>query len=176
MRAFVLLALASLAACGQPDEADYPRLLPLSQLNAPPAIPAHAADAAADPQAVGDALKTRRAQAQADVGAMSGPVADAAALSARARALQSRADALQREGAVPAAGAVQIPGAESSPASGAVPEADPAMNARLRALRDRADGLSARPAADSAPLPLCPPDMAEGAQRDGTGPACRRAP
>ena len=37
------------AACGS-DES-YPRLLPLSELNAPPAIPAHAADAAADPEA-----------------------------------------------------------------------------------------------------------------------------
>ena len=39
--------MMALTACAQPDEADYPRLLPLSELNQPPAIPAHAADAAA---------------------------------------------------------------------------------------------------------------------------------
>ncbi|HHW35274.1 MAG TPA: hypothetical protein GXX24_14215, partial [Paracoccus solventivorans] len=38
-----LAALAVLAGCGDPGGGDYPRLLPLSQLNAPPAVPAHAA-------------------------------------------------------------------------------------------------------------------------------------
>lgn len=174
MRAFVLLALASLAACGQPDEAAYPRLLPLSQLNAPPAIPAHAADAAADPQAVGDALQARRAQTRDGVDAISGPAADAAALSARARALQSRADALQREPAPPAAATAPNPPAATpahAPATPAQPDTDPALDARIQRLRDRAGALSARPAADSAPLPLCPPGAPAASP-----PTCRSAP
>ena len=161
MRVFVLLALAPLVACAQPDDAAYPRLLPLSQLNAPPAIPAHAADAAADPQAVGDALKARRAQAQSDARAIGGPVTDAAALDARARALQSRAKALrQADAGAPMPAAVPA----SASASPAPAQSDPAMDARIRALRDRARGLSARPAGgDGAPLPLCPPGTADPA-------------
>lgn len=88
--------MMALTACAQPDEADYPRLLPLSELNQPPAIPAHAADAAADPEAVGAALDARRAAAEARAQAARRPVSDAAALGDRATDLQRRADALAR--------------------------------------------------------------------------------
>ena len=57
------LALPLLAACAEPDAAEYPRLMPLSELNQPPAIPAHATEAASAPAAVGAALDARRAEA-----------------------------------------------------------------------------------------------------------------
>ncbi|MFC0811311.1 hypothetical protein ACFHYO_04175, partial [Paracoccus panacisoli] len=57
------LALPLLAACAEPDAAEYPRLMPLSELNQPPAIPAHAAEAASDPAAAGAALDARPAEA-----------------------------------------------------------------------------------------------------------------
>lgn len=175
MRGVVLLAVAPLLACAQPDDAAYPQLLPLSQLNAPPAIPAHAAEAAADPQAVGDALRARRAQTQADSGALAGPVTDAASLETRARALQSRADALRRE--TPAAAAISPAPSSSLPSSsagaGTDDAADPATEARLRALRDRAGALASQPIADgAAPLPLCPPGTPV---TDGRASGCRPA-
>ena len=151
-----LLALIPLAACAQPDDAAYPRLLPMSQLTAPPAIPAHAADAAADPQAVGDALKARRGATAAAAQSVSGPVTDATVLTNRARALQSRAEALkQAQLPTPAAS----PDAAPPAATSTTPDdsTDPAMAARIRALRDRAGALSSTPVGGATPLPLCPP-------------------
>ncbi|HRO14513.1 MAG TPA: hypothetical protein PLL33_05640 [Paracoccus sp. (in: a-proteobacteria)] len=102
MRAAVatLLVLLSVGACAEPDGGAYPKLLPLSQLNAPPGIPAHAADAAADPQAVGDALQARRDAAQARARGALGPVADTDDLRARATALRARAAALESDAAL----------------------------------------------------------------------------
>ncbi|WP_134725533.1 hypothetical protein [Paracoccus luteus] len=149
----VAAAVLALSGCGQ-DDAAYPRLLPLSELNRPPAIPAHAQDAAADPQAVGAALQARRAEAAARAGDARGPVADADALAGRARALRTRADALA---------ATELPqGPTSAATSAATPVAPPeaATAARAQALRDRARALSERPVAGQ---PACPPGTADAA-------------
>ncbi|MBB1490018.1 MULTISPECIES: hypothetical protein [unclassified Paracoccus (in: a-proteobacteria)] len=148
-RLFALAALLALAACGGSDES-YPRLLPLSDLTAPPAIPAHAADAAAHPEAVGEALRARRARAAARAGGAQGPVTDAAGLQARAAALRDRAG--QLAAAEPQGGAsLTIAPAGSDP-----PEAtDPETAARAEALRERA-----RRMLDGEPAPSCPPGAA----------------
>ena len=166
-------ALILLAACAQPDEAAYPRLLPMSELTAPPAIPAHAADAAADPQAVGEALRARRTATQASAEAIGGPVTDAAALQSRASALQSRAAALGQTafdtpGTQPAADQPAAQPASVSPQP--VEGADPATAARIRALRERAGALQSQPVGADAPLPLCPPGTPDPAAS-----ACRPA-
>lgn len=135
-RSCLLAALLALAACGD-RTADYPRLLPLSDLTAPPAIPAHAADAAADPDAVGSALRARRADTVARAAGGKGPVTDAAALRSRAAALQDRAKELaatEPGGDV----ALTIAPAEAVPAM-QPPDSDAA--ARAEALRDRARRL-----------------------------------
>lgn len=87
-----IAALAALAACG--DGRDYPALMPTEQVLAPPALPGHAADAAGDPGAAGDALAARGAVLAGRGGG--GKVADAAALAARADALRARAKALSQ--------------------------------------------------------------------------------
>ena len=154
LRFLALLALG-LAACGPTDDT-YPRLLPLSELNHPPAIPAHAADAAADPQAVGAALQARREEAAARADDARGAVTDADALAGRAGALRRRADALA---------ATELP-RDPAPAAAreSAPAPDPATAARARALRDRARALSDNPVAgDLAPLPPCPPGTVDAA-------------
>lgn len=158
--------MMALTACAQPDEADYPRLLPLSELNQPPAIPAHAADAAADPEAVGAALDARRAAAEARAQAARRPVSDAAALGDRATDLQRRADALART-ELPAAQPPRTDTGTAAPTAGptAAPAdtTDPATAARIRALRDRARALSDQPVGAVTPLPDCPPGTADPA-------------
>lgn len=145
------------AACGS-DES-YPRLLPLSELNAPPAIPAHAADAAADPEAVGEALRARRAETAARAAAAQGTVADATALGARAGALRERAEALARRDPAQG-GAVSVSAPASAPQ--ATPETDPETAARAQALRERARRMLEDGAAP-ADLPPCPPGTADPA-------------
>lgn len=142
-------ALLALAACGGSDMA-YPRLLPLSDLTAPPAIPAHAADAAADPEAVGEALRAHRAEAAARAGAAQGPVTDAARLQARAAALRDRAG--QIAAAEPSGGAsLTIAPAVAAPAARTT---DPGTDARAEALRERARRMLNGAASD------CPPGAA----------------
>ncbi|SDL03297.1 hypothetical protein [Paracoccus chinensis] len=149
-----LAALAVLpAACGGADDA-YPRLVPLSELNAPPAIPAHAAEAAADPEAVGEALRARRAEAAARAAAAQGTPADTAALTRRAAALRDRAEELSRRD--PGAAGVSVSAAPSQSA----PDTDPETAARARALRERARRMLDGDAAP-ADLPPCPPGTAD---------------
>lgn len=168
------LALPLLAACAEPDAAEYPRLMPLSELNQPPAIPAHAAEAASDPAAVGAALDARRAEAAARADAARRSVTDAGSLGDRAAALRRRAGALAAtelpQGAptpAPTTGAAATP-APAAPSTGSAtppapdattdPAADPETAARVRALRERARALSEQPVgATPAPLPPCPP-------------------
>lgn len=141
-----LAALAVLAGCGDPGGGDYPRLLPLSQLNAPAAVPAHAAEAAADPAAVETSLRARQAAARRQ--APESPVTGDAALAARAAALRARAGALA---ATDPTAAAPTP----TPAS----ETDPETAARAEALRQRArDMLNPGAAGD---LPPCPPGTAD---------------
>lgn len=154
--------MMALTACAQPDEAEYPRLLPLSELNQPPAIPAHAADAAADPEAVGAALDARRAAAEARAQAARRPVSDAAALGDRATDLQRRADALART-ELPAAQPPRTETGTAAPTAGPADTTDPATAARIRALRDRARALSDQPVGAVTPLPDCPPGTADPA-------------
>ncbi|MFC0340149.1 hypothetical protein [Paracoccus niistensis] len=147
-----LAALAVLpAACGGADEA-YPRLVPLSELNAPPTIPAHAAEAAADPEAVGEALRARRAEAAARAAAAQEGSADTAALTRRAAALRDRAEELSRRD--PGTAGVSVSAAPSPS------DTDPETAARAQALRERArrmlDG-----GAPPAELPPCPPGTAD---------------
>lgn len=87
-----ITALAALAGCD--DGRDYPALMPTEQVLAPPALPAHAQDAARDPAVATDALAARGA-ALAGRGA-GGSVADATALDRRAEALRARAKALSQ--------------------------------------------------------------------------------
>lgn len=142
-----LAALLAVSACGDSDGA-YPRLLPLSDLTAPPAIPAHAADAAADPEAVGDALRARRAEAAARAGGTRAPVTDAAALQARAAALRARAGELAEAEPPGGASLTIAPAGAGTPAQAT----DPAAAARAEALRERA-----RRMLDAAPAPSpCP--------------------
>lgn len=167
------LALPLLAACAEPDAAEYPRLMPLSELNQPPAIPAHAAEAASDPAAVGAALDARRAEAAARADAARRPVTDAGSLGDRAAALRRRAGALAAtelpqgattpapttDAAAPPAPAAPTTDAPApAPAATTDPAADPETAARVRALRERARALSEQPVgATPAPLPPCPP-------------------
>ncbi|MBD9525289.1 MULTISPECIES: hypothetical protein [Paracoccus] len=101
-------ALALLALAGCDDRiGDYPDLLPTDQILAEPNVPAHAADAATDPTAATDALKSRAARIS---GTAPAPVAADPALSRRADALRARAAELANtpldacpEGAAPCA-------------------------------------------------------------------------
>ena len=78
------VALTGLAACGD-DTRDYPALLPTADVLAEPAIPGHAADAAAD-DSLGAALDAR---GKALAGRAGGPpMTDSADLQARADALK----------------------------------------------------------------------------------------
>ncbi|WP_449042718.1 hypothetical protein [Paracoccus sp. (in: a-proteobacteria)] len=140
-----LAALAVLAGCGDPGGGDYPRLLPLSQLNAPAAVPAHAAEAAADPAAVETSLRARQAAARRH--APESPVTGDAALAARAAALRARAGAL----------AATDPAATSAPTPAT--ETDPETAARAEALRQRARDMLNPGAGDE--LPPCPPGTAD---------------
>lgn len=90
----ILLCLPLVAACATPQNDGYPRLLPLDQLIAPPDLPAHAADAVADPSSVESELRARAAAAQAHAAAAPA-VEDAAALQHRAAALRGRAEKLR---------------------------------------------------------------------------------
>lgn len=141
-RLIPLAALIALAGCGDPGGQPYPQLLPLSQLNAPPAVPAHAADAAADPGAVESSLRARQAAAHRH--APASPAADTA-LTDRAAALRARAGAL----------------AATDPAAATVPitETDPEAAARAKALRQRARDMLNPGAAGE--LPPCPPGVAD---------------
>lgn len=91
------LILPILAACGGADDADYPRLLPLDQLTREPAVPAHAADAVADPESVRGELRARAAAATSQAADIAQTGAGADALAGRAAALRARADALRRQ-------------------------------------------------------------------------------
>lgn len=100
---------AILAACGSGDDSAYPRLLPLEVATADPAVPAHAEDAAADPETVRAELEARAAAAAVSrppAPEPGGPLAD------RAAALRERAGALRatNPGAGPAADAACPPG------------------------------------------------------------------
>lgn len=153
------LAALLLSACGQTDGGPYPRLLPLDQLNAPPGIPAHAAEAAANPDAVGAALRARRAA----IPPVRAPGADSDALQRRAEALQRRAQGIAAEPLRPAAGSASpplTPAPAHDATAGTPPSAvqhpssqDGAPSAeRLRALRERANALQG-----ARVLPPCPP-------------------
>lgn len=139
-RLIPLAALIALAGCGDPGGQPYPQLLPLSQLNAPPAVPAHAADAAADPGAVESSLRARQAAAHRH--APASPAADTA-LTDRAAALRARAGALAATD--PAAAAAPVPATET----------DPETAARAEALRQRARDMLGTAAGEPPP---CPPE------------------
>ena len=141
-RLIPLATLVALAGCGDPGGRPYPQLLPLSQLNAPPAVPAHAAEAATDPAAVESSLRARQAAARRH--APGSPATGDAALAARAAALRARADAL----------------AATDPAAATVPitETDPEAAARAEALRQRARDMLGTSAGE---LPPCPPATAD---------------
>lgn len=89
----LVLALPLLAGCGRADDDSYPRLLPLDQLTAEPAVPAHASDAIADPDSVRGELRARADAARGTVPAPTGANADV--LARRAEALRARAAALR---------------------------------------------------------------------------------
>lgn len=91
----VFLCLPLVAACAASQDDAYPRLLPLDQLIAPPMLPAHAAEAAADPTSVAADLRARAATAEMRAAGTPTPVTDAAALQRRAADLRARAQALQ---------------------------------------------------------------------------------
>ncbi len=143
-RLIPLATLVALAGCGDPGGRPYPQLLPLSQLNAPPAVPAHAAEAATDPAAVESSLRARQAAARRH--APGSPATGDAALAARAAALRARADALAATD--PAAAAVSTPATET----------DPETAARAEALRQRARDMLGTSAGE---LPPCPPATAD---------------
>ena len=143
-RLIPLATLVALAGCGDPGGRPYPQLLPLSQLNAPPAVPAHAAEAATDPAAVESSLRARQAAARRH--APGSPATGDAALAARAAALRARADALAATD--PAAAAVSTPATET----------DPETAARAEALRQRARDMRGTSAGE---LPPCPPATAD---------------
>ena len=155
-------------ACGDATTA-YPRLLPLSDLTAPPAIPVHAAEAATDPEAVGAALRQRRAEAAARARSTQVSVTDADSLDARARALRGRAGRLsERDPAQGAVKSVSAPAPQTSADMHGSAAADPETAARAKALRARArrmlnGGGPAEPASGtppvcpSGPLVSCPP-------------------
>lgn len=143
-RLIPLATLVALAGCGDPGGRPYPQLLPLSQLNAPPAVPAHAAEAATDPAAVESSLRARQAAARRH--APGSPATGDAALAARAAALRARADALAATD--PAAAAVSTPATET----------DPETAARAEALRQRAHDMLGTSAGE---LPPCPPATAD---------------
>ena len=110
----LLPIVVALAACGAADEGAYPQLLPLDVATADPAVPAHAADAAADPDGVRGELEARAAAAAASRPA---PPAAPAALASRAVALRSRADALRATAPGGAqAAAVTCPSGSADPA------------------------------------------------------------
>lgn len=91
MRPAVLLLPCILAACGDPG-GDYPALVPLETL-LDPAIPAHAAAAAASPAGV--AAEVTAAGAAARGRAAAAQVQGDADLQARAAALRERAEVLR---------------------------------------------------------------------------------
>lgn len=154
----ILVLTTVLAGCSGHDDTAYPRLLPLSELNRDPAIPAHASDAAVNPEAVGAALEARRADIAAQANAAQRPVADATALSRRADALRDRAGTLA---------STELPAASQQPNTAEQPAAtsatDPETDARVRALRDRAKALTEQPVVPSLgdALPPCPPGTAD---------------
>lgn len=147
-RLIPLATLVALAGCGDPGGRPYPQLLPLSQLNAPPAVPAHAADAATDPASVESALRNRGAAAHRHAPAAGAPPAGDAALAARAAALRARADAL----------AATDPAAAAAPTPTPTAETDPETAARAEALRQRARDMLGTSAGE---LPPCPPATAD---------------
>ena len=142
-RLIPLATLVALAGCGDPGGRPYPQLLPLSQLNAPPAVPAHAAEAATDPAAVESSLRARQAAARRH--APGSPATGDAALAARAAALRARAGTLA---------ATDPAAAASTPAT----ETDPETAARAEALRQRARDMLGTSAGE---LPPCPPATAD---------------
>lgn len=87
------VALTGLAACGD-DTRGYPALLPTAVMLAEPAIPAHAADAAAD-DSLGASLDARGRALAAQAGAH--PAPGSSDLNARADALRSRARELSQQ-------------------------------------------------------------------------------
>lgn len=144
-RLIPLATLVALAGCGDPGGRPYPQLLPLSQLNAPPAVPAHAAEAATDPAAVESSLRARQAAARRH--APGSPATGDAALAARAAALRARADALAND-----------PAAAAAPTPTPTAETDPETAARAEALRQRARDMLGTSAGE---LPPCPPATAD---------------
>ena len=73
--ALTIFALMLSACAGTQD---YPRLLPTDQILAPPALPAHARDAAADPAPLVSAASARADALRARAEALRGPVVDPA--------------------------------------------------------------------------------------------------
>ncbi len=86
--ALALMLLGTLTACGGPRD-DYPGLVPMEQLVAEPAIPAHAGAAVADSVATQNSLDSESAARRARADAVRGPVSDAET-AARMRAAQAR--------------------------------------------------------------------------------------
>ncbi|AGT09286.1 hypothetical protein [Paracoccus aminophilus] len=100
------LALAlslPLLACGD-TVTDYPKLAPTDQLLAPPAIPAHAQEAAAAPERVRDGLEAEGRGLKGRAAATGSRPVDNRDLTARAAALRARAEAL-KQADVPSGGA-----------------------------------------------------------------------
>lgn len=150
-----LVALGALTGCGDPGGEAYPQLLPLAELNGAPALPPHAADAAADPAGVEASLRARQAAAHRHAPAAA-PTGDAA-LAARAAALRTRAAALAATD--PAAAATPVPTPPVvTPGTDAATETDPETAARAKALRQRAREMLDTPVGD---LPPCPPGTAD---------------
>lgn len=86
--ALALTLLGTLAACGGP-RSDYPDLVPMEQLVAAPAIPAHASAAVADFVATQDSLDGEATALRARADLSRRPVIDAET-AARMRAAQAR--------------------------------------------------------------------------------------
>lgn len=90
--ALAAIIAAPLAACGDYG-ADYPDLVPAEQLLVPPALPGHAQDAAASPDAAQGALQASHRGLSAAAVAGGPQTGD---LAARAGDLRARAEALRR--------------------------------------------------------------------------------
>ena len=128
-----LACLAALSACGD-YAADYPQLAPTESLLAPPKLPAHAADAAQDPEAVTGALISERNRLERRTGA-AGQNSANDELAARAQRLRDRAAALRQQD--PASSPASSPAASS---------ADPAPSAPAPAAESPATDCPADPA------------------------------